>query len=93
MIQPMGARLLVQRIEEAKPDTQLIVIPDSIQDKPSNRAIVWAIGTLKQGGVEVGDIVIIMDFAGAPCPVLLPGDENTTDCIIINEDDVLMVVA
>jgi co-chaperonin GroES (HSP10) len=92
MIKPLGARLLVQRIDQAKPDTQLIVIPDTIQDKPSIFAVVWAIGTLKQGGIEPGDIVILKDYVGAPASVVLPGDDGReTDCIIVNEDDVLAV--
>jgi co-chaperonin GroES (HSP10) len=88
----MGTRLLVKRIEQAKPDTQLIVIPDTVQDKPSIFAIVFAIGKLVHGGVEVGDIVILKDFTGAPALVQLPGDEQQTECIIVNEDDVLAVV-
>ena len=91
MLRPMGARLLVKRIEQAKPDTQLIVIPDSVQDKPSIFAIVFAIGKLQQFGIMVGDIVILKDFVGAPCVVTLPGDEAQTDCLIVNEDDVLAV--
>ena len=91
MIRPMGTRLLVKRIEQAKPDTQLIVIPDTVQDKPSIFAIVFGIGKLVQGGISVGDIIILKDFVGAPCTVTLPGDKTNTDCLIVNEDDVLAV--
>lgn len=92
MIHPRGARLLVQRIEEAKPSTSLIEIPETIQDKPSQFAVVWAIGTLVQGGVQVGDMVILKDFAGAPVQTTLPGDETETECLIVPEEDVLAVV-
>jgi len=91
MIRPMGARLLVKRIEQAKPESQLIVIPDTVQDKPSIFAIVFAIGKLVQGGISVGDIIILKDFVGAPAVVTLPGDEAQTECLIVNEDDVLAV--
>lgn len=92
MIQPLGARLLVKRIEEAKPETQLVIIPDSVQDKPSIFAIVFALGKLVQGGIVVGDIVVLKDFTGAPALVTLPGDQVATECIIVNEDDVLAVM-
>jgi co-chaperonin GroES (HSP10) len=92
MIQPIGARLLVKRIEQAKPETQHIIIPETIEQKSSAFAAVFAIGTLKQDGIEVGDIVILMDYVGAPANVTLPGDETETECLIVNEDDVLAVV-
>jgi co-chaperonin GroES (HSP10) len=92
MIRPLGARLLVTRIEQARPESVHIIIPDTIQDKPSVFAIVFALGKLQQGGIEVGDIVILKDFTGAPALVTLPGDEQETECIIVNEDDVLAVV-
>jgi len=92
MIRMMGARVLVQRIEERKAESEHIIIPDTIQEKPSKNGIVWAVGTLQQGGIEVGDLIIMKDFVGAPCPVVLPGDERTTECMIVNEDDILAVI-
>lgn len=92
MIKVMGARLLVQRIEQKKPESELVIVPDTIQDKPSNTAVVWGVGKLEHGGVDVGDLVVIKDFVGAPVPVTLPGDELETDCVIVNEEDVLAVI-
>jgi len=92
MLQPNGARLLVKRIEQAMPETQHIIIPETVEQKSSAFAIVLGVGTLKQGGVEVGDIVVLMDYVGAPVQVLLPGDEEKTECLIVNEDDVLAVM-
>jgi len=92
MLQPKGARVLVKRIEQAKPESELIIIPDSVQQKSSAFAMVFAIGTLKQGGIAIGDIVVLMDYVGAPVNVTLPGDESWTECLIVNEDEVLAVV-
>lgn len=92
MLQPKGARLLVRRIEAAKPDTTLIVIPDTVIDKPSAFAIVLAIGKLQQNEVAVADIVILKDFVGSPVRTTLPGDTDETDCLIVNEEDCLAVV-
>ena len=92
MLRPNGARLLVKRVEEKKPESELIIVPETISQKPSAFAVVYAIGTLKQGGVSVGDLVVLRDYVGAPAEVFLPGDETPTECIIVNEDEVLAVV-
>lgn len=90
MIRPMGARALVKRLDAPKPESSLIVVPDTVQDKPSQFAVVLAIGVLVQGGFDVGDTVVLRDFAGAP--VLVNFDEEQIEAAIVNEDDVLMVV-
>ena len=90
MMRPMGARALVKRLDEPKPASSLIVVPESVEDKPSQYALVLAIGTLKQGGFDVGDVVILRDFAGAPCNVDLDGE--IIEASIVVEDDVLLVI-
>ena len=92
MIQPRGPRVLVQRVEEKQPETQHIIIPETVQDKPSQFAVVLALGTLVQGGLSVGDMVILKDFVGAPCTTVLPGDQAQTDCLLVMEEDILAVV-
>ena len=92
MIQPISSRLLVQRIDQARPESSLIVVPDTVRDKPSQFAAVLAIGKLNQGGVEVGDLVVLKDFCGAPVFTVLPGDTTETECAFVDEEDVLAVV-
>ena len=89
MIRPLGARALVKRLDEPRPQST-IIIPETIDDKPSKFALVIALGTLKQGGFDVGDTVVLTDYAGAPCTVDLDGD--LIDAVIVSESDVLMVV-
>ena len=90
MMQPMGARALVKRLDAPKPESQLIVTPETVEDKPSQFALVLAIGKLVNGGFDVGDTVVLRDFAGASCNVTLDGE--LIEASIVNEDDVLMVV-
>lgn len=93
MIQPVGARVLVQRLDMAKPQSSLLIIPDSVEDKPSQYALVIAIGTKVREHLTPGDVVILKDFTGAPVFVRLGGpDDNLTECAIVPEDDVLMVI-
>ncbi len=90
MIRPLGARALVKRLDAPKPESQLLIIPESVEDKPSVFALVLAIGTLKQGGFDVGDMVVLRDFAGAPAEADLDGE--LIEAAIVSEDDVLMVL-
>ncbi len=91
MIQPMGARVLVKRLEAPKPQSALIHIPESIQDRPSQFALVLAVGKLRHGGVSVGDMVVLSPYSGAP--VTIPFDGEQIEAVIVPEDDVLMVVS
>ncbi len=90
MMQPLGARALIKRLDAPKPESQLIVTPDTVEDKPSQFALVLAVGKLVHGGFDMGDTVVLRDFAGAPCNVELDGE--MIEAAIVNEDDVLMVV-
>jgi co-chaperonin GroES (HSP10) len=86
----MGARALVKRLDRPKPESSLIVVPDTVQDKPSQFAVVLAVGTLKQGGFAAGDTVILSDYAGAPA--LVEFDGAMIDAAIVPEEHVLAVV-
>lgn len=90
MIRPVGARLLVKRLDAVRLQSELIVIPETVEDKPSQFALVLSIGTLKHGGVEVGDAVILRDFSGAPARTEFDGE--MLDAAIVGEDEVLAVV-
>lgn len=91
MILPVGARVVVKRLEEPKPQSQLIEIPESIVDVPSKFALVLSIGKLVNGGIRPGDTVILKDYVGAAATTTF-GDE-TIDVLVVSEDDVLAVVS
>lgn len=90
MVKPLGARAFVKRLDAPKPTSSLIEIPDTIVNKPSPYALVLAVGKLVQGGFKPNDVVILRDFAGSPCTVML--NDNPIEGMIVPEDEVLAVV-
>ena len=93
MIQPRGPRVLVKRLEEPKPASSLLIIPETADVKESQYALVLAIGNLQQGGVAPGDVIILKDYAGAPVFIRLDGEDGPlSECALVMEDDCLAVV-
>ena len=91
MIQPLGPRVLISRMPEPKPVTTLIIQPDSVLDKPSNFAIVLAIGSKVRETLAVGDTVVLKDFTGAAISADLT--EGIDNAFMVNEDDILGVLS
>lgn len=90
MMRPMGARALVKRLPEPKPESSLIIAPETVSERPSKFAVVLAVGKLIHGGFDMGDTVILRDYSGAPCNVELDGE--MIEASIVDEQDVLCVV-
>jgi chaperonin GroES len=92
-IKPLGARVLVKRLEEEEKSSGGIIIPDTAKEKPQEAKVV-ALGTggkdddgnLIEFTVKVGDKVLISKYGGTD--VKLDGEE----LLIINENDILGVI-
>jgi len=92
-LQPLGARLVIQRDEQEETTTGGIVLPGSSQDKP-NRGTVISVGNgriLKDGSrselqVKVGDRILFTSYG--PDEVKIGND----DFLLLHEDDVLAVI-
>lgn len=92
MLQPLGARVLVQRLEAEEKSSGGIILPEAAQERPREGKVV-AVGPGEIGedgepmgvSVEEGDIVIYASFGGTE--VKIDGEEY----LIINEDDILAV--
>ena len=93
-IKPLGQRVLVKRLDAEEVSAGGIVLPDSAQEKPQEAEVV-ALGT---GGkdengnditfnVNQGDKVLISKYGGTDVKV------NGDDLLIINEGDILGVIA
>lgn len=89
MLIPSGPRLLISRIMEKQMSSSLIEVVE-FQKTPSQFGVVLAIGKLKDPQVDVGDIVVLNAYAGAPVTVDVLGHEE--EAFIVMEDDVLAVV-
>ncbi len=92
-IKPLGARVLVKRLDEEEKSAGGIIIPDTAKEKPQEAKVV-ALGTggkdddgnLIEFTVKVGDKVLISKYGGTD--VKVDGDE----LLIINENDILGVI-
>lgn len=87
MLKPIGPRLLVKRIDEPRPTSETIIIPDVVESEASAFAIVLAIGTKVTEDIKVADTVVLSKYSGAPVTVELDGEK--LDAAIVMQDDVL----
>jgi chaperonin GroES len=92
MLQPLGARVLVQRLEAEEKSAGGIILPEAAQERPrEGKVVAVGPGQLDDNGepmgmsVKEGDIVIYASFGGTE--VKIDGEEY----LIINEDDILAV--
>ena len=93
MIKPIGARVLVERVEAESKTAGGLFLPDSAKEKPQE-AIVRALGTGgrdKDGkeipfNVAVNDKVLITKYGGTEVTV------NGTTYTILSESDILAII-
>ncbi len=93
-IKPLGQRVLVKRLDAEEVSAGGIVLPDTAQEKPQEAEVV-ALGTggKDENGNEItftvnqGDKVLISKYGGTDVKV------NGEDLLIINEGDILGVIA
>ncbi len=91
-IKPLGARVLVEPIEEKEQIKGGIVIPDSAKEKPTEGTVI-AIGKKRDDDgkeipfdVKVGDTVLMPKYGGTEVKL------NDKTYQIVREDDLLGVV-
>ena len=93
VIQPLGQRVLVKRIEAEEKTAGGIVLPDTAKEKPQEARVV-RIGT---GGkdedgkpiefnVKEGDVVLISKYGGTE--IKIDGEDH----LIVSESDILGIV-
>ena len=92
-IQPLGNRIVAERIEEEIQFSGSIIIPDSAKDRGQTaRILATGPGSKKDDGtvvpldVKVGETVMIGKFGGTEINV------DGKDLVILTEDDILGVI-
>ncbi len=60
--QPLGKRVLVQRLEEATTTASGIIIPDNAKEKPSQGTVISV--STEVDNVATGDVVVFGKYAG-----------------------------
>jgi chaperonin GroES len=92
-IQPLGDRLLVERVEEGEVARGGIIIPATAKEKPQEGKVI-AVGTGKRGDdgtkipldVKAGDKILFGKYSGSDVKL----DEK--EYLILREDDVLAIL-
>lgn len=82
--QPLGKRVLVERIEEATTTASGIIIPDNAKEKPSQGKVVAVSSEVET--VANGDTVVFGKYAGNE--LTLEG----TKYLVIDTDDLLGII-
>lgn len=92
-LQPMGERIVIQRVDSEETTAGGIVLPDSAREKPA-RGTVKAIGSgklLDDGSraasqLKEGDTVLFSSYAGETVEI------DDVEYLLMREDDVLAVI-
>lgn len=82
--QPLGKRVLVERIEEATTTASGIIIPDNAKEKPSQGKVVAVSSEVEN--VAAGETVVFGKYAGSE--LTLDGAKY----LVIETDDLLGIV-
>lgn len=85
--QPLGNRVLVERVEEPAKTPSGIIIPDNAKEKPLEGKVL-AIGpeVEEEGQIKVGDRVVFAKYSGTE--INLEGNEY----LILQTDDILGIL-
>ena len=85
--QPLGNRVLVERVEEPTKTPSGIIIPDNAKEKPLEGNVL-AIGpeVEEEGQIKVGDKVVFAKYSGTE--INLDGKEY----LILSTDDILGIL-
>ncbi|CAD7289475.1 10 kDa chaperonin [Campylobacter majalis] len=82
--QPLGKRILVERVEETKTTASGIIIPDNAKEKPLSGKVLAVSSEVE--GVKIGDSVVFAKYGGTE--ITLDGKSY----LVLNLDDVLGVI-
>ncbi|NPA03789.1 MAG: co-chaperone GroES [Epsilonproteobacteria bacterium] len=85
--QPLGNRVLVERVDEPEQTPSGIIIPDNAKEKPLEGNVI-AIGpeVEEEGHIKVGDRVVFAKYSGTD--ITLEGKEY----LILQTDDILGIL-
>lgn len=82
--QPLGKRVLIERVEETKTTATGIIIPDNAKEKPLSGKIL-AVGKEVED-IKVGDTVIFAKYGGTEITL------DDKKFLVLNVDDVLGIL-
>ncbi|MBL0687241.1 MAG: co-chaperone GroES [Sulfurospirillum sp.] len=81
---PLGKRVLIERVEEAKTTSTGIIIPDNAKEKPLNGKVIAVSKDVK--GIAVNDTVVFGKYAGSELTL------NTKEYLVMEYKDILGIL-
>ena len=85
--EPLGERVLVERVEETNKTSSGIIIPDNAKEKPLNGKVVAISKEVEEEGViVVGDSVVFAKYSGNEITL------GTKEYLVMNTDDLLGIL-
>ena len=82
--QPLGKRVLIERVEEAQTTASGIYIPDSAKEKPSQGKVLAVSAEVKE--IKVNDVVVFGKYSGSELTL------DGTTYLVIETDDLLGII-
>lgn len=82
--QPLGKRVLIERVEESKTTASGIIIPDNAKEKPLNGKVIAVSKKVKQ--ISIDDTVVFSKYAGSE--LTLDGKEY----LVMDDKDILGIL-
>jgi chaperonin GroES len=82
--QPLGKRVLIERVEESKTTASGIIIPDNAKEKPLNGKVIAVSEEVKS--ISVNDTVVFGKYAGSE--LSLDGKEY----LVMEDKDILGIL-
>ncbi len=82
--QPLGERILIQRVEEATTTASGIIIPDNAKEKPSQGKVVAVSDEVKS--IALNDVVVFGKFSGNELSL------GTDKYIVLELEDVFGII-
>jgi len=85
--QPLGKRVLIERVEEATTTASGIIIPDNAKEKPLNGNVIAISKEIADAGlISVGDTIVFGKYAGTE--LSLEGKEY----LVMEDKDILGIL-
>ena len=82
--QPLGDRVLVERVEEETKTASGIIIPDNAKEKPSKGKVVAVSNEVKK--IKIDDTVVFTKYSGNELKL------NGKEYLVMNIDDILGII-
>jgi len=82
--QPLGKRVLIERVEESKTTASGIIIPDNAKEKPLNGQVIAVSKEVE--GISINDTVVFGKYAGSE--LSLDGKEY----LVMEDKDILGIL-